>query len=317
MEAIEKLKKIIDWYALNKIGEVRFLNEQNDLNSLQYIENLLDEPLPHDIYSIYRIYNGEKGKGYGAFLGHSFVSIQEMMNSLEFSKTLIKPNNPKVPNQEKANELIQSIIEIVQSHIPRDVQPEIINEKWYKIEFECSPTSRSGPYFYPSKETTGKDRQIIKIPFGSDSEKRFSEFVKELHALELNDYNWDNIEIIVFGNGDYEVNRAYFNFDNTLPLTSYPDGAIKKKYFHIKWIPIISDYSGNYIGIDLDPDEKGIKGQVIVFGRDEEDMFVIANSWNEFLELTLKLISTQAEFFLSESHLHKILKDLIVSQKNK
>ncbi len=67
--------------------------------------------------------------------------------------------------------------------------------------------------------------------------------------------------------------------------TSYPVKAIKIKYINLKWIPIWHDGGGNHIGIDLDPDEKGIYGQVINFGRDQRKKFVIANSLSLFFKL--------------------------------
>jgi len=73
---------------------------------------------------------------------------------------------------------------------------------------------------------------------------------------------------------------------------------------------LISDLGGNYIGIDLDPDTNGIKGQVIIFGRDEEDMIVLANSWDEFLDWNLDLIEKEGEKLKSESHLHDIYKQI-------
>ena len=50
------------------------------------------------------------------------------------------------------------------------------------------------------------------------------------------------------------------------------------------WIPFASDSGGNCLGIDLDPGPTGTRGQVINFGRDEDEKFVLAPSMNEFLE---------------------------------
>ncbi|BAY07622.1 SMI1/KNR4 family protein [Calothrix sp. NIES-2098] len=64
---------------------------------------------------------------------------------------------------------------------------------------------------------------------------------------------------------------------------SYPNGAIKTIYINLKWIPIANDGSGNHIGIDLDPDDAGLVGQVINFGRDENNKFVLAPSLADFI----------------------------------
>lgn len=49
------------------------------------------------------------------------------------------------------------------------------------------------------------------------------------------------------------------------------------------WIPFSEDCSGNYLGIDLDPDKDGHVGQVINFGSDEHEKHVLAKSFTEFL----------------------------------
>ncbi|MBN2910077.1 SMI1/KNR4 family protein [Polycladomyces sp. WAk] len=71
--------------------------------------------------------------------------------------------------------------------------------------------------------------------------------------------------------------------------TSYPDGYIKKMYMNRGWIPFSHDWGGNHIGMDLDPDIKGTYGQIINFGRDENDKFVIAPSLRDFLQLLIEI----------------------------
>nr|WP_305955588.1 SMI1/KNR4 family protein [Pseudomonas sp. R2-60-08W] len=44
------------------------------------------------------------------------------------------------------------------------------------------------------------------------------------------------------------------------------------------------DYGGNHLGVDLDPGEYGVSGQVINFGSDEEEKFVLASSVGTFME---------------------------------
>jgi cell wall assembly regulator SMI1 len=66
--------------------------------------------------------------------------------------------------------------------------------------------------------------------------------------------------------------------------TSAPAGCIKCQYVNAKWIPLCHDYGGNFIGIDLDPGPKGVVGQIINFGADEDDKFIIAQSYGAFLQ---------------------------------
>lgn len=65
---------------------------------------------------------------------------------------------------------------------------------------------------------------------------------------------------------------------------SVPEEWIKEQYFNRHWIPIAHDDGGNYLGIDLDPDDSGIRGQVINFGRDETVKFVIAHNLTDLLK---------------------------------
>lgn len=51
-------------------------------------------------------------------------------------------------------------------------------------------------------------------------------------------------------------------------MASVPPSWIKQLYACRGWIPLLSDRTGNYVGVDLDPGPGGSWGQVIVFGRD-------------------------------------------------
>lgn len=66
--------------------------------------------------------------------------------------------------------------------------------------------------------------------------------------------------------------------------TSHVPGFIKAAYANKKWVPFAHDWAGNYLGLDFDPAENGTVGQVINFGRDEDEKFVIAKSFSEFMQ---------------------------------
>jgi cell wall assembly regulator SMI1 len=65
--------------------------------------------------------------------------------------------------------------------------------------------------------------------------------------------------------------------------TSFPQETICLGYINPGWIPLCSDSGGNHFGIDLNPARIGEAGQVINFGRDEEDKYVLAWTWGWFL----------------------------------
>lgn len=90
-----------------------------------------------------------------------------------------------------------------------------------------------------------------------------------------------------------EHNRAEF-------FSSEPEGHIQRRYADRKWIPFCTDDGGNFIGIDLDPDVNGIKGQVINFGRDEQNKAVLGTDINAFLERLTRII--RSDHFVIEDY---------------
>lgn len=67
--------------------------------------------------------------------------------------------------------------------------------------------------------------------------------------------------------------------------TSSPEGAIRRRHLNRGWIPLgMGEGNSNYFGVDLDPDPNGVVGQVINFGVDEEEKYVLAAGWAQFLE---------------------------------
>lgn len=86
--------------------------------------------------------------------------------------------------------------------------------------------------------------------------------------------------------------RVYERFEKKEPSVinsafglqkSCPPKFINEIYYDPLWIPFVKDNVGNNIAIDLNPSELGKWGQVILFGRDYNTKFVVADSFNEFL----------------------------------
>jgi cell wall assembly regulator SMI1 len=67
--------------------------------------------------------------------------------------------------------------------------------------------------------------------------------------------------------------------------SSTPENHIKCEYASNKWIPLFNS-GGTCIGIDLDPGELGTQGQIINFGADDEDKYVLAKSLDEFIKFS-------------------------------
>ncbi|KAI1352500.1 putative 1,3-beta-glucan protein [Xylaria sp. FL0043] len=66
---------------------------------------------------------------------------------------------------------------------------------------------------------------------------------------------------------------------------SVPAGAIQRAYAHPAWIPLVRDWGGNNLAVDLAPGPTGIWGQIILFGRDYDTKYVVARSWGAFLAI--------------------------------
>jgi len=100
----------------------------------------------------------------------------------------------------------------------------------------------------------------------------------------------------------------------TVTFGVYPKKAIRLNDYHINWIPFISDNTGNYLAMDLAPLEKGNYGQIINYGSDESNHFVMGNSLTAFLKLINTLLATNDNFisYVKDSHITDALKNFIV-----
>lgn len=72
-------------------------------------------------------------------------------------------------------------------------------------------------------------------------------------------------------------------------------GKVRPVYTHPAWIPWWSDPTrADYVGLDLDPDVEGRRGQIINFGRDEERHAVLAEDLDALLEILLDEVRSGA-----------------------
>ena len=119
-------------------------------------------------------------------------------------------------------------------------------------------------------------RKIEEI-IGYTLPKSFKEFY--LKALKLKNIELLDLETIYFEVQDSIEDKCEPNL-----YTSEPENAILLKTFTKKRVPFISIDTGDYIGIDFEPDVNGIIGQIINYGCNEYDMKVFAYDFNEFIE---------------------------------
>ncbi|KAL2067903.1 hypothetical protein VTL71DRAFT_16001 [Oculimacula yallundae] len=83
---------------------------------------------------------------------------------------------------------------------------------------------------------------------------------------------------------------------------SQPPGAIQKVYAHPSWIPLVRDWGGNNLAVDLAPGPSGKWGQVILFGRDYDCKYVVARSWSAFLATFADDLNSGKWFVDEDSH---------------
>lgn len=74
---------------------------------------------------------------------------------------------------------------------------------------------------------------------------------------------------------------------------SQPVGAIQKAYAHPAWIPLVRDWGGNNLAVDLAPGPAGRWGQIILMGRDYDCKYVVARSWSAFLAVVADDFTSQ------------------------
>lgn len=67
-------------------------------------------------------------------------------------------------------------------------------------------------------------------------------------------------------------------------IISDKEGLVKEGHFRKGWIPFAEDCGGSFLVIDLEPDSGGEYGQVITIDRESDISYVIAESFEKFLE---------------------------------
>jgi len=292
-------ENIINWQIENKKLDSKSLGNPIDMEEVTQIEKMIGESFPKDLLEIFEIANGQNNiTKKMAFLGLEYMNTYQIIKHLEFCNSLIKS---EIQISDKSDPFIDKIASFYLSKAPKHSLFGL-KKSWHKLEFKCGIGNYEGPYLYSNPNTTNKERTSFRI--GDYSE--IKETIKELHQIENN--SWDTLDFIIYANEEIQIERSKFEFSAP---RSVPKNSIKEIYFHNKWIPFISDAGGNYIGYDLDPDENGTKGQVIVFGRDELQSVVVGKSLTEFLtKVSDDLSFNNGKYLINRNHLFDNIKSL-------
>ncbi|OWK45110.1 hypothetical protein FRUB_01441 [Fimbriiglobus ruber] len=83
-----------------------------------------------------------------------------------------------------------------------------------------------------------------------------------------------------------------YNAEYREDITSVPTGVIQPDYANPGWIPLTKAASASHLAADLAPGPTGSAGQIINFGRDEWEKWVLAASWGEFLHSYAKFLES-------------------------
>lgn len=331
MNIINEFEKLIDWQNKHFTEKLNSLNKVTIKENFNEIEKIIEEKLPEEFIELYSQYDGEQDeKLRNIFFGHKFLSTSEILSYFEFPKSLIKPKIRTIKNPIESDRIINkikdvlivhannieiknlSIIEKLKNILLKIFYPNVENKtQWKRIEISLTQGSFKGPELF----FENGDSKFISDDTHALSEQLF-ELGRKLYLEEKESYNWDEIFLVFHNSNKIEINRSDYDWDNETPFESIPKEKIKKRYFNLKLIPIFFDHGGNYIGIDLDPDKKGKKGQIIIFGRDEDKAYVLADSLNEFfnkINSATDLFKNKELSFplLNGYHIHSILPELL------
>ncbi|MBO9623717.1 MAG: SMI1/KNR4 family protein [Sphingomonas sp.] len=126
-------------------------------------------------------------------------------------------------------------------------------------------------------------RQLYRWHDGEESDRWGPIYGLPLLPLRHVEQEWTawNEVLAGFNGNRYEI-----------PGSGWPRGAVDPAYINPRWIALTHDGSGNHIGLDFDPWPAGRRGQVILYGRDEDVKVVLAPSLGRFLEWIAGLLES-------------------------
>lgn len=310
--ALRKFDQIVQWYAAHMLAEKSSFAEQSDAARLDILEATIEAKLPESIRTLLSRYDGEHHNAEGLFLGHGLMSVDQIMEEAAFAQTLIKPTIPHIENEAASLAILEAIVRKILQLIENKARDGSISSNWSRCEFDCSAGSFGGAYIYARPNTDETGRTIMDCD--SARTGRIIELASELHQIERLSYNWDELQFVINSDHSFTVTRDYYGLTYEENFTSFPENAIRRTYFHLRWVPLLRDFGGNNIGVDLDPGPAGKLGQIIVYGRDQHDMFVVADDWDAFLDLIIDLIVIRPEDIANSEHLHDFLQPVIMAE---
>jgi cell wall assembly regulator SMI1 len=149
----------------------------------------------------------------------------------------------------------------------RDNAPEILAD----LEPGASDTEIKEAEEYLKVSFPEHMKASLKIHNGQKGESSFLIDGWQLLPLEKIMEEWDAWADLI-EMGDFEGIR------------SYSKGQIKNDWWNPKWIPLTFSGEGDHYCLDLDPDQGGKAGQIIITWHDMPNRDLVADSYKEWLE---------------------------------
>lgn len=127
-------------------------------------------------------------------------------------------------------------------------------------------------------------RDLYLINNGQVSCNKFEGFFYGLRFITLDELydTWLLHYSLCKGKTEEDMAKLYGTYK------CYPENTVKTCYVNKNWIPFAADTCGNYIGIDSDPDVEGVKGQIIIYGRDETERVVVSHKLIDYIALMIE-----------------------------
>jgi cell wall assembly regulator SMI1 len=190
---------------------------------------------------------------------------------------------------------------------PKPTEPPAVADSWKRIEAWLD--AHLPPYKHTlrpglSKKDLAKFEKAVGMPLPEDVRQSLRIHDGQCHlpddvfdALLEEDHDTEPQGLIgvVFGEKLLDLESALKEWRRWAKIAdenfsdvdewqkSFPEGAVQRRYATRGWIPLGALTDSDYFGVDLNPGPNGVVGQVINFGRDEENKYVLATSWARFL----------------------------------
>lgn len=243
------IKNWLGKYALDLNSSLQTPCTDDDLNDFQKDLNI---KLPNCLVEFFKLTDGQYiddfNKVGGIFFGHKLMSLDEISLMTEHWRKVAKTLTSEMSHRNNLDKLKQL--------------PKMGNYK----------ASNS------SVDLLATDTPTTNLAASSSNSSSGNAPVSNISTTNKNGVSFE-------GNSTGNNNTTGGRLTNYPAQRAIPPGLIHPIFAHPLWIPLITDEVGNCIGVDLAPPVggEGTWGQIILFGREFDTKFLIADNFGDFL----------------------------------